>query len=290
LYLSSLDFHRVARRAGASALIATAAFAGASASAATPANPRASGGAALAATIKTAGTLNNPSTQSKLGLRVLRQGLHGNDVTILQGYLTIAGIPTSVDGQFGPATAASVAVFKQAHSMTPVNGVAGAAFDRSLESAISAYETDVPTGTARINPDGTATAPASAPAAVQAVVAAANSIISASYCVGGGHGQWQSSCYDCSGSASYALHGGGLLASSEDSSGLMSYGSPGPGRWITIYSNPGHVFLVVAGIAFDTANYGGPNIPAGTGPRWRSNPLGNLADGGNYVVRHPPGL
>ena len=243
-----------------------------------------------AAVKKTTVTLTTPSTQSKLGGRVLRQGLHGNDVTILQGDLTIAGYPTSVDGQFGPLTAASVAAFKTAHSMNPANGVAGRMFDKTLQSAISAYESDVPTGKARINPDGTATAPAGAPAVVQSVIAAANSILNTSYCVGGGHGQWQSSCYDCSGSVSYALHGGGLLASPEDSSGLMSYGSPGPGRWITIYSDPGHAFIVVAGIAFDTADYGGPNIPAGTGPRWRSNPLGNLADGGGYVVRHPPGL
>ena len=69
----------------------------------------------------------------------------------------------------------------------------------------------------------------------------------------------------------------------------MSYGEPGPGKWITIYSDPSHVFIVIGGIAFDTADYGGPNIPSGTGPRWRSNPLGNLADGGNYVVRHPAG-
>jgi peptidoglycan hydrolase-like protein with peptidoglycan-binding domain len=244
----------------------------------------------MAATVKTAGTLTTPSTQSKLGRRMLRQGLHGNDVTILQGYLTIAGYPTSVDGQFGPETAASVAAFKSAHGMTPANGVAGAVFVKTLDAAISAYESDVPTGKATINPDGTATAPAGAPAVVQSVVAAANSIINTSYCIGGGHGQWQSSCYDCSGSVSFALHGGGLLSSPEDSSGLMSYGAPGPGKWITIYSNPGHAFVVIAGIAFDTADYGGPNIPAGTGPRWRSNPLGNLADGGGYVVRHPPGM
>jgi hypothetical protein len=125
---------------------------------------------------------------------------------------------------------------------------------------------------------------------VVAVVAAANRIINTSYCVGGGHGKWLSSCYDCSGSVSYALHGGGLLASPEDSTQFETYGDPGPGRWITIYADPGHAFMVVAGRAFNTANFGGPNIPAGSGPRWRWDPLGNLADGGNYVVRHPPGL
>jgi peptidoglycan hydrolase-like protein with peptidoglycan-binding domain len=244
----------------------------------------------MAATIKTAGTLNKPSTANQLGRRLLRPGLHGTDVTILQGYLTIAGFPTSVDGNFGPQTATSVAAFKQAHSIAPANGVAGPSFDRALRSAISSYTSDVATGTAAINSDGTATLPAGAPAAVQAMVTSADQILNTSYCVGGGHGRWKSSCYDCSGSVSYVLHGAGLLSSSEDSTGLESYGQAGPGKWVSIYSDPSHAFIVIAGIAFDTANYGGPNIPSGDGPRWRSNPLGNLADGGHYIVRHPPGL
>ena len=92
------------------------------------------------------------------------------------------------------------------------------------------------------------------------------------------------------GSVSFALHAAGLLNTPEDSTQLESYGAPGPGRYITVYADAGHAFMVVAGRAFDTANFGGPNIPAGSGPRWRSDPLGNLADGGNYVVRHPAGL
>jgi peptidoglycan hydrolase-like protein with peptidoglycan-binding domain len=268
-------------------LIAASLLGVASAASATPPS---SGGAGMQATIKTAGTLNKRSTANQLGRRVLRQGLHGTDVTILQGYLTIAGFPTSVDGSFGPQTAASVAAFKQAHNMTPPNGVAGPSFVRALRTAINAYTSDVPAGTATINPDGTATAPAGAQPAVQAMIAAANRIIDTSYCVGGGHGKWRSSCYDCSGAVSYVLHGAGLLSSSEDSTGFESYGSAGPGRWVSVYGDPSHAFIVIAGIAFDTANYGGPNIPAGNGPRWRSNPLGNLADGGHYVVRHPPGL
>jgi len=287
--LSYLDFRRIACKAGASVLVVLSVFGVASATAATKAQPS-SGGAAMQATVRTAGTLTRRSTFNQLGRRLLRPGLQGKDVTILQGYLTIAGYPTSVDGDFGPETGSSVAAFKQAHQMTPANDVAGPAFDTALKAAISAYESDVPTGKARINPDGTATAPAGAPAAVQAMISSANSILNTSYCVGGGHGTWNSSCYDCSGSVSFVLHGAGLLNSSEDSSGLESYGASGPGQWVTIYSDPGHAFIVIAGIAFDTADYGGPNIPSGTGPRWRSNPLGNLADGGDYVVRHPPGL
>lgn len=270
-------------------MIATVALGVASASAATPSRPS-SGGAAMAHTIKTAGTLQRRSTANQLGWRVLRKGLQGTDVTILQGYLTIAGFPTSVDGDFGPLTAASVAAFKRAHSMRPANGVAGRTFVRALRSAISAYTNDVPSGTVAINPDGTATAPSGAPAPVLSMVTAANQIIDTSYCVGGGHGQWKSSCYDCSGAVGYVLHAAGLLSSAEPSGALESYGSPGPGRWVSVYADPGHAFIVIGGRAFDTANYGGPNIPAGDGPRWRNNPLGNLADGGHYVVRHPPGL
>jgi hypothetical protein len=269
--------------------MASAAIGATSAAAATTTQP-ASGGAAMQATVKTAGTLTRPSTINQLGRRILRPGLQGNDVTVLQGYLTIAGFPTAVDGDFGPDTGNSVAAFKQAHNIAPANDVAGPSFDTALKAAISAQESDVPTGTTRINANGTATAPTGAPAVVQAMVSGANSILDTSYCVGGGHGTWNSSCYDCSGSVSFVLHAAGLLSQSEDSTGFESYGLPGPGKWVTIYTDPSHAFIVIGGRAFDTADYGGPNIPAGTGPRWRSNPLGNLADGGDYVVRHPAGL
>jgi hypothetical protein len=97
--------------------------------------------------------------------------------------------------------------------------------------------------------------------------------------------------YDCSGATSFVLYGAGLLGSSAlDSTGLESYGLPGPGRWMTIYANPTHTWIVVAGIAFDTADYGGPAVPAGSGPRWRANPVANLHDGMSYVARHPPNL
>jgi hypothetical protein len=81
-----------------------------------------------------------------------------------------------------------------------------------------------------------------------------------------------------------------LGPSALDSTGLESYGLPGRGRWVTLYANPAHTWIVVAGIALDTADYGGPAIPAGSGPRWRSEPLANLRDRAQYVTRHPPGL
>lgn len=99
------------------------------------------------------------------------------------------------------------------------------------------------------------------------------------------------SAYDCSGATSFVLYAAGLLGSGAlNSTGLESYGLAGPGQWITVYANSAHAWIVVAGIAFDTADYGGPPIPAGSGPRWRAEPLANLGDGSAYVVRHPPGL
>jgi cell wall-associated NlpC family hydrolase len=135
-----------------------------------------------------------------------------------------------------------------------------------------------PVAPATLLADGTASAPAGAPAAVAAVIAAGNRIASLPYRWGGGHRTWEDTGYDCSGSVGYALHGGGLLDATSDSSGLMTYGDPGPGAWITIYANPDHVYMVVAGLRFDTS---------GANPsRWQ------LAErtGEGFAVRHPPGL
>ena len=224
-----------------------------------------------------------------LGDRVLREGMSGHDVRVLQAYLTLAGYPTSVDGAFGPGTLKSVQAFQNDNGFTP-DGVVTVAVEKALRAKVAAIEADPPASITRINADGTATAPAGAPAVVQEVIAAANKLIDKPYVYGGGHASWTASGYDCSGAVSFALHGGGLLSSPEDSTDLESYGAAGPGHWITIYADSSHAFVVVAGRAFDTADYGGPNIPAGSGPRWRSNPTGNLADGGHYIVRHPAGL
>ncbi|HWO83332.1 MAG TPA: hypothetical protein VNM38_06040 [Solirubrobacterales bacterium] len=124
-----------------------------------------------------------------------------------------------------------------------------------------------------------ASAPASAPQAVKDVISAGNAIATTPYIWGGGHGSFESEGYDCSGAVSYALHGGGLLESPLDSTGLETWGEPGPGRWITVYANSGHAWMVVAGIAFDTV--GGP------GPRWHD-PWVDSPEG--FIARHPAGL
>jgi cell wall-associated NlpC family hydrolase len=131
---------------------------------------------------------------------------------------------------------------------------------------------------------GFAAAPMSAPAAVQEVIWAGNQIVGLPYVFGGGHASFESSGYDCSGTVSYALHGASLLATPADSSELESWGSHGIGRWITIFSNPGHAYVDVAGLRLDTSAADDPSDQQG--PRWR--PL-RPANGG-YTVRHPLGL
>jgi peptidoglycan hydrolase-like protein with peptidoglycan-binding domain len=227
----------------------------------------------------------------RYGSRILQRGMMGTDVEELQNYLTLAGYPTSVDGAFGPKTASSVMKFQRASHML-VNGVAVRSEEMTLQRDVAkAVPTTASAGQATLNPDGTATAPADAPAAVQQAIAAANSIIDDPYIYGGGHASFTDTGYDCSGSVSFALHGGGLLTTPEDSSQLETYGQPGPGQWITVYADAGHAFVVIAGLAFDTAHYG-PTFPSGTGPRWLqpADVTANLSDGGDYIVRHPAGL
>jgi hypothetical protein len=126
-----------------------------------------------------------------------------------------------------------------------------------------------------------AIAPASAPTAVKRVIAAANHIRTTPYIWGGGHMAFASTGYDCSGAVSYALHGGKLLESPLVSGSFATWGEPGPGKWITIYANKEHVYMVVAGLRWDT----GGDIDGETGPRWHAEPP--YPQG--FVVRHPVG-
>jgi hypothetical protein len=132
--------------------------------------------------------------------------------------------------------------------------------------------------------NGLAAAPMSAPAAVQKVIWAANQIIGLPYIWGGGHASFVSPGYDCSGTVSFALHGGNLLSTPEDSSEFMHWGSHGIGRWIAVFSNPSHAYMTVAGLRLDTSAADDPTNQQG--PRWR--PL-RTANGG-YTVKHPLGL
>ncbi len=140
--------------------------------------------------------------------------------------------------------------------------------------------TGVSVGGIAVNTGGMVQPPAGAPAAVGQVMAAGNAIATLPYIWGGGHGSFQASGYDCSGSVSYALAAAGLLSSPLDSTGFESWGLPGPGRWITVYANAGHAFMVVAGWRFDTVA-----LSQG-GTRWSQ----SMTDTSGFVARHPPGL
>jgi hypothetical protein len=131
---------------------------------------------------------------------------------------------------------------------------------------------------------GLAAAPESAPAAVQRLIWAANKIIGRPYVFGGGHKSFSASGYDCSGTVSYALHGGRLLKAPLDSSQFMGWGHAGQGQWLTVLTNPGHAYLDVAGLRLDTSAADDPTHQQG--PRWR--PL--RPDNGGYTIRHPAGF
>ena len=138
-----------------------------------------------------------------------------------------------------------------------------------------------PMPTAQLSPDGrTAIAPAGAPASVKAAIYAANQITRKPYRYGGGHRSFEDTAYDCSGSVSYALHGGGLLASPLPSTSFMRWGLPGRGAWVTVYTNPGHAYVVIAGLRFDTSG------PGPSGPRWRKSARISRF----FKARHPLGL
>jgi cell wall-associated NlpC family hydrolase len=127
---------------------------------------------------------------------------------------------------------------------------------------------------------GVAHAPAAAPAAVRAAIAAANRIRHKPYVWGGGHASFSARGYDCSGAVSFVLHAAGLLSFPEVSGALARWGVKGEGRWITVYANAGHAFMVIAGLRFDTSGAGA------SGPRWRAEPRWLRG----FHRRHPAGL
>jgi hypothetical protein len=134
--------------------------------------------------------------------------------------------------------------------------------------------------------DGLAYAPVDAPIQVQEAIWAGDRIRFKPYIYGGGHGKWNDAGYDCSGSVSYVLHAAGLLKVSMDSSEFETWGRRGLGQWITVYTNPGHAFIEIAGIRFDTSAEQDPDPAPGTGPRWR--PL--MTSTAGFQARHPVGL
>ena len=134
---------------------------------------------------------------------------------------------------------------------------------------------------AQLSPDGkVAIAPESAPPEVKKAIWAANRITNKPYRYGGGHRRFRDSGYDCSGAVSYALRGGKLITRPLHSSAFMSWGESGPGEWITVYTNPGHAYAVIAGLRWDTSG------PGERGPRWRKGARSSRS----YTARHPEGF
>lgn len=133
---------------------------------------------------------------------------------------------------------------------------------------------------AEVLSNGIALPPLESPPEVRAIIEAGNGIARTPYLWGGGHGKWQDKGYDCSGSVSFALASAGLLDRSLTSGQLKGWGKPGPGKWVTVWTNEGHVFLEVAGVRFDTTGR------RETGSRWQS----KMRSRAGFVARHPPGL
>jgi len=186
----------------------------------------------------------------------------GSAVRLLQRRL---GIPA--DGIFGPGTARALRSFQRRHGLT-ADGVAGPATWAAL--GLRGHHPLLHRGHSGGGAIGV----------IERGIAAANRIARLPYVYGGGHRSFHDSGYDCSGSVSYVLHAMGALSHPLDSSALMHYGSPGPGRWVSVYSNPGHANMMIRGRRFDTS------------AQWRGGSRWSLFDrsSAGYVVRHPPGL
>jgi peptidoglycan hydrolase-like protein with peptidoglycan-binding domain len=232
------------------------------------------------------------AAKRSFGSRPLARPMKGPDVRTLQRLLTAWGLPLEIDGVYGRHTTLRVRSWER-NSGRRINGRVSRRDARALQLAVErgerlpGSETETadpapvgPGDKATLAPDGTAIAPASAPEAVKAIIAAGNKIHDYPYKYGGGHGSWNDSGYDCSGSMSYALHGAGLLDSPLDSTGFMRWGQAGKGRWVTTYANSGHSYMIVAGLRFDTSGR------AEDDTRWHA----DMRSSTGYTVRHPAGL
>jgi cell wall-associated NlpC family hydrolase len=212
-------------------------------------------------------------------------GALGNGLALIEARRKIEARPESTYGSAVPATPPGPAVAGDPSTMPPASaGSNGTAVQR--HSALDGQKIFAHTraggdGSTSILLTGVALPPPDAPQAVKDVVNNANMIVGRPYVWGGGHASFYSQGYDCSGSVSFALFGGGLIPRPLASGELEGWGAPGPGKWITVYANAGHTFAEIAGLRWDTVG-----DEQGTGPRWHLAP----ASAAGFVVRHPPGF
>ena len=236
--------------------------------------------------------LPSGASAAPYGSRTLGIGSHGADVKRLQGYLGSAGHRVARDGEFGPRTLRALRATERELELR-ADGVATTREQHAIKLAVrvagtggAAYTPPPPPDQVvagedgRVGDDGFAVPPRSAPKVVKEVVAAGNEIAKTPYKWGGGHPRWDDTGYDCSGSVSFALHAAGLLDSPLVSGDFARWGDRGEGSWITIYANADHVYMVVAGMRFDTS------ARSRTGSRWTMEQ--RPADG--FAVTHPSGL
>jgi peptidoglycan hydrolase-like protein with peptidoglycan-binding domain len=226
---------------------------------------------------------------SSLGDRIpIRIGMSGHDIKVLQDFLRRVGQKVTIDGHYGHGTIRAVKDFEKTNGL-PVDGAVDANDIAVLRdkagSGPSAAPAEkplrlAPGDKATVGSDGLAIAPQNAPDSIKAMIAAGNKIAKTPYIYGGGHGNWEDKGYDCSGSVSYALHGAGLLDQSMASGGFMTWSDSGPGQWVTTYANEGHMYMVVAGLRFDTSG------AKQDGTRWHATSRPTQG----YAVRHPSGL
>jgi peptidoglycan hydrolase-like protein with peptidoglycan-binding domain len=227
-------------------------------------------GAGTWAMIRRARKAHTSSGSTSSGGGSVRVATRGASVRLLQRHLGV-----SADGVFGPGTASAVKRYQRAHGLT-ADGIVGP----GTWSALGVDGTHPVLKRAKLGGGSSGGGVPRHVALLRRAVAAGNRIARFPYVYGGGHGSFHASGYDCSGSVSYVLHAMGRLDTPEDSGQLMSYGKPGPGRFVTIYANAGHAFMVINGRRFDTSGR------SGSGSRWQADDRSSAG----YTVRHPPGL
>ncbi len=200
---------------------------------------------------------------------------HPQAVEPVAGAVASAG----ADGQASSPDAAG----PSSVSVGPSEPLAQPVSDAEIRRELAASGLSANSSQATLTPSGLAIAPVGAPLAVQQVIAAGNQIAHLPYRFGGGHGTFIDNAYDCSGSLSFVFAAAGIVNTTFTSGELMSWGAPGPGKWITVFANNGHTFMYVAGLRFDTVAL------AETGSRW-SNRAADEPNLATFAVRHPPGL